>query len=426
MIFIDKTHAKIYFAFLPLLIIVPNWSVIDIKGMLWLYISILNTLFISYIVLFKSTQNFKFIKNRVFISFLIFFIASLLSAVGAINKAESLQRITDFYCILSSLFVIYFFINNHYIKPIVIMKIVLITFILDLLGSYFQLTQVYKFNDVFTSANGADVKSFYPNKNIASFIYIVKIFIISLIPIFSTNKYLRILIVIVNFLAFYILFLLSTRALLLLLPVILTIILSIILAKRFFYKNSLRKSISDFRNFILPLVASFILFNLTVNSQSDIVVDERMSSVFSNNDESVNNRVRFYSHAISQIRLTPILGIGVGNWRIKSIEYDKDNVYSYVVPYSVHNDFLEIFAETGILGFVPFTLFFFLLFFKILKGSLTYLKENINLSSIYLFLGFTMILADLNLNFPLDRPTSMITYILFISIVESIHSYQYE
>ena len=426
MIFIDKTLAKIYFAFLPLLIIVPNWSVIDIKGMLWLYISILNTLFISYIVLFKSTQNFKFIKNRVFISFLIFFIASLLSAVGAINKAESLQRITDFYCILSSLFVIYFFINNHYIKPIVIMKIVLITFILDLLGSYFQLTQVYKFNDVFTSANGADVKSFYPNKNIASFIYIVKIFIISLIPIFSTNKYLRILIVIVNFLAFYILFLLSTRALLLLLPVILTIILSIILAKRFFYKNSLRKSISDFRNFILPLVASFILFNLTVNSQSDIVVDERMSSVFSDNDESVNNRVRFYSHAISQIRLTPILGIGVGNWRIKSIEYDKDNVYSYVVPYSVHNDFLEIFAETGILGFVPFTLFFFLLFFKILKGSLTYLKENINLSSIYLFLGFTMILADLNLNFPLDRPTSMITYILFISIVESIHSYQYE
>ena len=85
MIFIDKTLAKIYFAFLPLLIIVPNWSVIDIKGMLWLYISILNTLFISYIVLFKSTQNFKFIKNRVFISFLIFFIASLLSAVGAIN-----------------------------------------------------------------------------------------------------------------------------------------------------------------------------------------------------------------------------------------------------------------------------------------------------------------------------------------------------
>ena len=210
MIFIDKTLAKIYFAFLPLLIIVPNWSVIDIKGMLWLYISILNTLFISYIVLFKSTQNFKFIKNRVFISFLIFFIASLLSAVGAINKAESLQRITDFYCILSSLFVIYFFINNHYIKPIVIMKIVLITFILDLLGSYFQLTQVYKFNDVFTSANGADVKSFYPNKNIASFIYIVKIFIISLIPIFSTNKYLRILIVIVNFLAFYILYLVTT------------------------------------------------------------------------------------------------------------------------------------------------------------------------------------------------------------------------
>ena len=418
----DKILPKAYFILFPLLIIIPNWTVIDIKGMLWLYISILNTPFICYILIFKHNQNFNFLKDRAFISFLIFFISCLLSVFVAINKAESLMRITDFYCILSSLFIICYFINNRLIKPIVLIKIVLFTFVLDLLGSYFQLYQVYEFNDIFKTENGADIKSFYPNKNITSFIYITKIIIISLIPIYSKNRITKILAGVIIFSAFYIIFLMSTRAVLLMIPFILTLLIIIPVLKKFFFRHSLSKGFKDFSYFLVPLVTAFIVFNLTTSDESDIMVDERVTSVLSTGDESVNNRLRFYSHAFTQIKLTPLLGIGVGNWRIKSIEYDKDNMFSYVVPYSVHNDFLEVFAETGIMGIIPFTLFFYFIFINILRGSINYIRNNKNLSSIFLLIGFSMIFLDFNLNFPLDRPTSIMTYILFISVVNSIES----
>ena len=234
MLSVDKTLSKVYFILFPLLIIIPNWTVIDIKGMLWLYISILNTPFICYILIFKHNQNFNFLKDKAFISFLIFFISCLLSVFVAINKAESLMRITDFYCILSSLFIICYFINNRIIKPIVLINIVLFTFVLDLLGSYFQLYQVYEIHDIFKTEHGVDVKSFYPNKNISSFIYITKIIIISLIPIYSTNRITKILAGVIICSAFYIIFLMSTRALLLMIPFILIFIIVIIVLKKYF------------------------------------------------------------------------------------------------------------------------------------------------------------------------------------------------
>ena len=419
---IDKVLSKTYFILFPLLIIIPNWSVIDIKGMLWLYISILNTPFICYILLFKHKQNFKFLKDRAFISFLIFFISCLLSIFVAMNKAESLMRITDFYCILSTLFVMYYFINNGFIKPLTLMKIVLFSFGIDLLGSYFQLYQVYQFNEIFKTEHGGDIKSFYPNKNITSFIYITKIIIISLIPIYSKNKIMKTLTGIISLLAFYIIFLMSTRAMLIMIPVILILLTLILVLKKIFFKHSLSLGFKEFRYFLVPLFVAFLIFNLTTSDESDIMVDDRVVSVLSNGDESVNNRLRFYSHAFTQIKLTPILGIGVGNWKIKSIEYDKDNMFSYVVPYSVHNDFLEVFAETGLIGIIPFILFFYFLFINILKGSKDYFRNSKHLSSIYLLIGFIMILADFNLNFPLDRPSSIMTYMLFISVLSSIES----
>ena len=44
----------------------------------------------------------------------------------------------------------------------------------------------------------------------------------------------------------------------------------------------------------------------------------------------------------------PILGIGMGNWQLESIKADRENIQSYIIPYHVHNDFLELAAEIGI------------------------------------------------------------------------------
>ena len=46
----------------------------------------------------------------------------------------------------------------------------------------------------------------------------------------------------------------------------------------------------------------------------------------------------------------PIIGTGIGTWKIYSTEYISKDKATYEAPYHAHNDFLQIFAETGILG----------------------------------------------------------------------------
>ena len=80
-------------------------------------------------------------------------------------------------------------------------------------------------------------------------------------------------------------------------------------------------------------------------------------------------RLRFYSQSISYIKNRPLFGYGIGNWRIYSIEADSKQMASYIVPYFAHNDFLEVFVETGILGFLSYLAFFFFIFKMCLKKN---------------------------------------------------------
>ena len=76
---------------------------------------------------------------------------------------------------------------------------------------------------------------------------------------------------------------------------------------------------------------------------------------------STQQRLRFYKAALNSILDNPVFGIGLGNWKIHATEYDKPFMIDYTVPYHVHNDFLEMIAEIGIIGFILLKLDFFLL-----------------------------------------------------------------
>ena len=103
-----------------------------------------------------------------------------------------------------------------------------------------------------------------------------------------------------------------------------------------------------------------------------MLLTERFSNVTNPvADESVNERLNFYTTAIQSIGDNPFLGIGIGNWKIKSIDLSKDIIKSYRVPYFAHNDFLQFLAEIGIIGGICFMFFYtlpsFYLVFKIFK-----------------------------------------------------------
>ena len=116
----------------------------------------------------------------------------------------------------------------------------------------------------------------------------------------------------------------------------------------YFEKNSqYLNKFNLFKVLILPAILVVIFsniqsstFNITENVQS------RISSI-DINEYSTNSRIRYFSHAISSIFDRP-LGVGLGNWQIESIEADSQDIKSYIVPYHVHNDFLELSADVSV------------------------------------------------------------------------------
>ena len=88
-----------------------------------------------------------------------------------------------------------------------------------------------------------------------------------------------------------------------------------------------------------------------------------------------------------------------------SIEADKNDIEGYVIPYHAHNDFLQILAEIGILGFLSYLFIFIFSLLKILKN----ISDDNRM--IFILMFFLVYAADSNLNFPISRP--MIQIILF-------------
>ena len=102
------------------------------------------------------------------------------------------------------------------------------------------------------------------------------------------------------------------------------------------------------------------------------------------------------------------MGVGLGNWKFKSIEYDK-NMSGYVVPYHAHSDFIQLGAELGVLGFCSYLGVFLLALFFSLK---ILFKINIKKEErIFIYFTLTSLgvyFIDANLNFPIARPQVII------------------
>ena len=91
-----------------------------------------------------------------------------------------------------------------------------------------------------------------------------------------------------------------------------------------------------------------------ISSLNALVDDEKQK------DGSLTQRVNFYSQAAKFILKNPIFGTGLGNWKIKSIDTNKENIIGYMVPYHVHNDYLEIATEIGLVGLFIYLAILFL------------------------------------------------------------------
>ena len=177
---------------------------------------------------------------------------------------------------------------------------------------------------------------------------------------------------------------------------------------------------------LVCFLSSFLLFSMFVGNNNSSSISNRISTI-DFEETSTQQRLRFYGHGLNHIKNNLFIGVGLGNWKIKSIDYDSQNMTSYIVPYYLHNDFLEVGTELGILGFILYVGMFLYLFAFLLKNILSTFHKNINQSNtlFMLFMCIVVYFIDSNLNFPHGRAISQTTInILFALII--LQSYSYE
>lgn len=248
-----------------------------------------------------------------------------------------------------------------------------------------------------------DLKTFTPNKNITAAI------IASHIGFFFILKYylkkLEWLFIVLIFISTTVIFFLSARASIIGLILSLVLVYIITLIKK-------RENIVFVNKVCLSVMLGFFVSNLYLGGTNTASLQNRLTSV-NIEDQSTNQRIRYYKHGIQHLLKNPFIGIGIGNWKQKSIEYDSQNIENYIVPYHLHNDFLQYGTETGVIG-----MFLYLsIFLVVLLINITRVDKNYFLS-ISLIISISILFIDSNLNFPHHRPIMMVLLALIISLTE--------
>jgi tetratricopeptide (TPR) repeat protein len=141
-----------------------------------------------------------------------------------------------------------------------------------------------------------------------------------------------------------------------------------------------------------------------------------MGTIVSDKDESRNQRLAFWQHAIDYTKAHPIKGAGYGNWKLESIEPSKDIFNELSVPLHAHNDFLEFFAELGLPGGILYLSIFICIAWYtmrfIIKGDRGEIEAILVMSTI----GLVAYGVDAFFNFPIERPINQIFFALVLAL----------
>jgi O-antigen ligase/tetratricopeptide (TPR) repeat protein len=404
------------FLFLYLFIgLVPIFGAADQSITQVLYLQILNGIFILYFLFFLKRENkvafVENLKSSVFILFLMFFCWSCLSIIVSVNRIESLRTLTLIATYLTSFPILYYLINQ--IKKtkgfFINMILSLLTLeILTVVSPY--LYDVVKFGS--QTYRSVSYSGLTGNINIAAFSILLKL-PFAYYRVINSKKQAHI---IFNFILIFfgilsIFTILLTRGAILGLLFISLLLIINIIGMFFRKKITARTLIKNFLLVSLPLIFNFILntYQSQFSTDKDLTnLSNRLETVVDFKDTSKNQRLRYWEQSFKTGISNPIFGIGIGNWKLKGIETNQANMINYVVPYHSHNDFLEFFAETGIIGLLLYSAF---IFFVLVALSYFLIKRDKTSPILfYLILAFIVYLIDASLNFPFARPIQQISF----------------
>ena len=410
----------VLFSLYLLVILVPSFGSFDIIGPQWLYISIINSLCFLYLIFYRSKSiNFGvFFKDSLFIVLASFFLLASISFFWAFNPTLWMQDIIRLFT-----FILMVFFSSLLIKDFKLTHIAyLFLFALSIeaiWSLWYLLLEFFTIGFRIFDAESFDLNFFKGvagNKNITAASLTLKFAFSSYFLIRkNVHPLLRLLSILIMALSLIAIFILSARATFVSL-ILISIFFSLAYLIDLFNKRYFTLFFPIYFGFIM--VTSFLIANEFI-PDSKLKVADRVSSIEVSNQSS-SNRLELWNNTIDQISSTPILGVGLGNWKIESSKYWKNYGGDYLVPYHAHNDFLEYTVELGIFGGALFLIFFLIsslrVFLMLFKNS------KYHLFFIVVVASFIVYFVDAFLNFPYERPIMQSSFAVLIAISFFINS----
>ena len=394
------------FAILYLVVgFLPYLDSIDKIATQWTYLAIVNSLFTLWIL---TKQNIYEIyitlkESKQFRLFIYFFFISVCSLFVSINLIESFIEINRLLILIHSLACLIVITKSSDVN-FIIKKIVFPILIVQLMVPLYKFFTISLDHD-FTFLDANSLKTFTGNKNVLAALISCQIPLLTYIFNFKKNIFTILMFAFFSVVCSLLLIAISSRASILGIILSSVVSLSILLIyninhKRIIYQN-------------LIILSSVFIIGQSFTESSKISLTSRTQSI-NVNDTSTQERIRFLKSGLDSFLEHPFGGIGIGNWKQKSGEYEAPFMTAYIVPYHMHNDFLQYFVELGIIG----GLLYLFIFYNLFKTVFDKLRLKINVPLNISLFGFLVIFfVDSNINFPHHRPVQMILLCLIVSII---------
>ena len=398
-----------------------NLGAIDILAPQWIYLGAVNILACLYFLFFNSSAQVglsKLSKSIFIYVYLFYFLWSGLSYFYAINPTETLLNLPRLGNTFFAVFFCFLLLNNLENKVVLISRIFIGFLCFELLSFYSDFFTQLETKDF----NAMNLKGVAGNKNItaASIAFKVPFVLYSIVTV--RKGLLKIILSLILFAALFSISVLYARAAILSSFIVFIIFLSYSLYNLVINRSNLVKGLPNFLLTIVPYVAAILLNLAFTSSQNKGDITSQLGDI-EFTEQSSNGRFQYWSDAFEHIQDHPIIGAGLGNWKIASISYGKEHIKGYTIPYHAHNDFIHVFAEVGILGGVTYLSLFCLLTFFLFRLLYVQRKEdgNTDFSIFLLVLPFIIYGIDAGLNFPVARPLMQSALALYMGLLLSIY-----
>ena len=399
-----------------------NFDAIDILAPQWIYFGSINILACLYF-LFSNKPSAqlglsKLLNSSFIYVYLVYFLWSGLSYFYAINPTETLLNLPRLGNTFFAVFFCFLLLNNLENKIVLISRIFIGFLCFELLSFYSDFFTQLEAN-TFDSLN---LKGVAGNKNItaASIAFKVPFVLYSIVTV--RKGLFKIILSLILLSSLFSISILYARAAILSSFIVFIIFLTYSIYNLYLNRANARKGFSNFALTILPYVLAILLNIVFTNSQNKGDIGSQLGDI-EFTQKSSNGRFDYWSDAYSHIKDQPIIGAGLGNWKIASISVGKDHIKGYTVPYHAHNDFIHIFTEVGIIGGLAYLSLFIILTFFLFRLIYVQRKEDgkTDFSLFLIILPFIVYGIDANLNFPIARPLMQSSLALYMGLLLSIY-----